>query len=190
MATTVPGGAVSRAQWERQYRDGAWDYLAGTDEAAHYLAIAELCRVHLAGARLLDVGCGAGILCGYLRRDAGIAPSCYTGIDIAQPAVELARASCPGAHIGRHDYSLGPVAGKFDGVIFNETLYYFADPAAILQQAVRCNLHAGGLLIVSMYGEHHAAIWDAVSASCDMVDQRVVENRQHVRWTVRAVRPR
>lgn len=63
-------------------------------------------------------------------------PSCYTGIDISQSAVELARASCPGAHISCHDCSIGPVAGKFGGVIFNETLYYFADPLDILRQAV------------------------------------------------------
>jgi SAM-dependent methyltransferase len=187
---TQDPGQGAREAWERQYRGGGWDYLAGEAEAGHYLAIAQLCGRYLADASLLDIGCGAGILAGYLQRHAAMAPSRYTGIDLAQEAVRQAAASFPGAHFSRLDYNTDAVAGRYDGVIFNETLYYFDNPLAVVDRCIADNMHANSLLIVSMYGGHHEALWDALASRCDTVDQRLVENDGGVRWKIRALRPK
>jgi trans-aconitate methyltransferase len=184
----VKGTSVAREVWEQQYRSGGWDYLAGQDEAGHYLAIAQFCGRYLGDGSVLDIGCGAGILFAYLQRHAGMAPSRYCGIDLAQQAVDQAAAACPGGRFARRDYRGDTVPGRFDVVIFNETLYCFDDPVAILDKSIAENMHAGSLLIVSMYGEHHEAIWDAVAARCNFVDEQVVENSR-VRWKVRVLRP-
>jgi trans-aconitate methyltransferase len=181
---------AAREGWEQQYRSGGWDYLAEESEAGHYLAITQLCGQYLANRSLLDVGCGTGILVGYLQRHAGMAASSYLGVDFAQQAIDQARASCPGARFSRLDYSLDAVAGRYDGVIFNETLYCFDDPLAMIDKCIVDNMHAGSLLIVSMYGDHHEAVWDALASTCDTVDERVVENALGVRWKIRALRPR
>jgi 2-polyprenyl-3-methyl-5-hydroxy-6-metoxy-1,4-benzoquinol methylase len=186
----IKGSPAAREVWEQQYRSGGWDYLAGEDEAGHYLAIAEFCRRHLRGSSLLDIGCGTGILVGCLQRHAGMAPSRYTGIDLAEAAVRQAASSHPGARITRLDYSTDVVPGRYDGVIFNETLYCFDDPVAILDKSIADNMHAGSLLIISMYGDHHEAIWDAIASRCDTVDEQVVENSRGVRWKIRALRPK
>jgi 2-polyprenyl-3-methyl-5-hydroxy-6-metoxy-1,4-benzoquinol methylase len=111
-----------RDAWERQYRSGVWDYLAGAEEAGHYQAIAELYRRYLHGGSVLDIGCGAGILFGWLQSHGGMDPSRYTGIDLAQEAVNHAAASWPGARFSRLDYATETVPGRYDAVIFNETL--------------------------------------------------------------------
>jgi 2-polyprenyl-3-methyl-5-hydroxy-6-metoxy-1,4-benzoquinol methylase len=184
----IKGSAAPREVWEQQYRSRGWDYLASPEEAGHYLAIADLCRRHLSGASLLDIGCGTGILAGYLQRDAGMAPSRYSGIDLAQEAVSQAALSYPGARFSRLDYSTDPVAGRYDGVIFNETIYCFDDPLAIVDKSIVDNMHARSLLIISMYGDHHEALWDAIAARCSTVDERLVENSRGVRWKIRALR--
>jgi trans-aconitate methyltransferase len=182
------GTSVAREVWEQQYRSGGWDYLADQDEAGHYLAIAQFCGRCLGDGSVLDIGCGTGILVAYLQRQAGMAPSRYFGVDLAQQAVDQAAAACPGAHFTRLDYRTDTVPGRFDVVIFNETLYCFDDPVAILDKSIAENMHAGSLLIVSMYGEHHEAIWDAIAARCNIVDEQLVENNR-VRWKVRVLRP-
>jgi 2-polyprenyl-3-methyl-5-hydroxy-6-metoxy-1,4-benzoquinol methylase len=184
----VKGTSVAREVWEQQYRSGGWDYLADQDEAGHYLAIAQFCARYLGDGSVLDIGCGSGILVAHLQRHAGMAPSRYCGIDLAQQAVDQAAACCPGAHFTRLDYRADTVPGRYDVVIFNETLYCFDDPMALLDKSIAENMHAGSLLIVSMYGEHHEAIWDAIAARCNLVDEQVIENSR-VRWKVRVLRP-
>lgn len=190
--TTRPKGSLAeRDVWESQYASGAWDYLGGADEAEHYLAIARFCRRHLPRGALLDIGCGTGILLDYLRREAGIAPSRYTGIDLAQTAVEQAAARHPDAHFAQCDYAAQSLPGRFDAVVFNETLYYFADPLAIVDKCAAENMAAIALLIVSMYGEHHEDIWQALLARFTIVDEDIVDNPQRgARWKVRALRQR
>lgn len=186
----INGAPVAREVWERQYRSGSWDYLAGEEEAGHYLAIAEFCRRHLRDGSVLDIGCGAGILLAYLLRHAGMAPSRYTGIDLAQEAVGQAAASFLDARFSRLDYSSDAAPGRYDGVIFNETLYCFDDPLAIVDKSIAENMHAGSLLIVSMYGDHHEPIWNALAKHCDTIDEQVVENSDKVRWKIQALRPK
>jgi 2-polyprenyl-3-methyl-5-hydroxy-6-metoxy-1,4-benzoquinol methylase len=189
--TTRPKGSpAERHVWENQYASGAWDYLAGADEAGHYLAIAHFCQRHLPRGALLDIGCGTGILLDHLQREAGMQPERYHGIDLAQTAVEQAASSHPRAHFAQCDYAAASLPGRFDAIVFNETLYCFADPLAIIDKCVAQNLAQNGLLIVSMYGEHHEDIWQALLARCALVAEEIVDNPQRgVRWKVRALRP-
>src|SRR6476661_1437142 len=59
-STRPKGAPAERDVWESQYANGAWDYLAGADEAGHYLAIARFCQRHVPHGALLDIGCGTG----------------------------------------------------------------------------------------------------------------------------------
>lgn len=191
---SVQGSPVARDTWESQYASGAWDYLGGVDEAGHYLAIARLCQRHLEGGSLLDIGCGTGLLLGYLRGHAGMEPARYTGIDLAEEAVKRAAARFSQASFRQFDYSAASLPGRHDGVVFNETLYCFADPLAIMDKCIAENCHAGSLLIVSMYsdgGDHHDQIWQALASRCDTMDEEVAENRQRgLVWHIRALRPK
>lgn len=68
------------------YRSGAYDFVEGLDMAPRMGVLAGYIR-HLGLKRVLDVGCGTGLLLGQLDRDTA-----YVGIDISETAIgEAAR---------------------------------------------------------------------------------------------------
>jgi trans-aconitate methyltransferase len=185
----IKGSPAPAAIWDAQYRSGGWDYLESEDELAHYLAICELYQRYLQGRTVLDIGCGTGTLFRHLVERTGMQPSLYLGSDPSEQALQLAASRYPAARFERCDYSVDSIGQRFGCLIFNETLYCFDDPLGILQKGLLNNLEDGGLVIVSMYGDHHEAVWEAVAACCATVDERVVQNSKQVRWKIRVLNP-
>jgi|SRR6185437_9332711 2-polyprenyl-6-hydroxyphenyl methylase/3-demethylubiquinone-9 3-methyltransferase len=99
-------------------------------------------RAPLAGARVLDVGCGGGLLCEALAR----AGARVTGIDLAPGMIEVAQLHATGQAL-EIDYRVAPAeslleraAGSFDIVTSMEMLEHVPDPrqmTATLAQLVR-----------------------------------------------------
>jgi 2-polyprenyl-6-hydroxyphenyl methylase / 3-demethylubiquinone-9 3-methyltransferase len=107
-------------------------------------------RTSLAGRRVLDVGCGGGLLSESLAR----AGAQVTGIDLAPGMVEVARlhAAEGGLAIDYRVASAEELAqagpGQFDVVTCMEMLEHVPDPAAMTASLVRL-LAPGGALFVS-----------------------------------------
>ena len=107
-------------------------------------------RAGIAGKRVLDVGCGGGLLSeGMARRGAQV-----TGIDLAPGAIEVAKLHALEAGIAM-DYRLVPVetlaesaAGSYDLVTCLEMLEHVPDPAAILA-AIAHLVRPGGDVVCS-----------------------------------------
>lgn len=101
----------------------------------------------LAGKRVLDVGCGAGLLCEPLARLGGA----VTGVDAAEENIAAAREHATGAGLAI-DYRWGDVAGLelagFDLVTAMEVIEHVADKPAFLA-ALAAALTPGGLMILS-----------------------------------------
>ena len=100
----------------------------------------------LSGLRILDIGCGAGLLCEPLARLGAK----VTGVDASPEVIAVARqhASAMGLSI---DYRAGDVQeleGQFDLVTSLEVIEHVAEPAAFLKALAR-RLAPGGLLILS-----------------------------------------
>ncbi|MES1926903.1 bifunctional 2-polyprenyl-6-hydroxyphenol methylase/3-demethylubiquinol 3-O-methyltransferase UbiG [Salinisphaera sp. T31B1] len=107
-------------------------------------------RAPLAGKRVLDVGCGAGILCEALaRRGAKV-----TGLDLAPELIEAARAHAAEADLeidyrctSSRDVS-AEQAGTFDIVVCYEMLEHVDEPAYVVEDcAMACA--PGGQLFFS-----------------------------------------
>jgi 2-polyprenyl-6-hydroxyphenyl methylase / 3-demethylubiquinone-9 3-methyltransferase len=104
-------------------------------------------RFPLAGKKVLDVGCGAGLLCEPLARLGGD----VTGVDAAPEniAVAAAHANAGGLKI---EYRAGEIGqqklGLFDVVTSMEVIEHVADPAAFLTQLL-ARLKPDGLLLLS-----------------------------------------
>ena len=103
-------------------------------------------RTKLAGARVLDVGCGGGLLCEAFAR----AGAKVTGIDLAPGMIEVARlhAAEQGLDITYNVVSAEEITGGFDVVTCMEMLEHVPDPermTATLAKLVR----PGGAVFVS-----------------------------------------
>ncbi|MBS0422483.1 MAG: bifunctional 2-polyprenyl-6-hydroxyphenol methylase/3-demethylubiquinol 3-O-methyltransferase UbiG [Proteobacteria bacterium] len=84
-------------------------------------------RATLAGMRVLDVGCGGGLLCEALAR----AGAKVTGIDLAPGMIEVARlhAAEQGLDITYKMTAAEEIGGEFDVVTCMEMLEHVPDPA-------------------------------------------------------------
>jgi len=101
------------------------------------------------GLRVLDVGCGAGLLCEPLaRRGARV-----TGIDAAERNIAAARAHAAGESLPI-DYRVGEPAAaigadeQFDLVLLLEVVEHVADVESFVAAAAR-HVAPGGLLVAS-----------------------------------------
>jgi 2-polyprenyl-6-hydroxyphenyl methylase/3-demethylubiquinone-9 3-methyltransferase len=115
-------------------------------------------RIALRGAKVLDVGCGGGLLSEALAREGAE----VTAIDLAPDLVKVAKLH--GLESGmKVDYRVQPVEalaaaqpGAFDAVTCMEMLEHVPDPGAILS-ACATLLKPGGRLFVSTLNRTPAA---------------------------------
>ena len=107
-------------------------------------------RCTLAGARVLDVGCGGGLLAESLAR----AQARVTAIDLAPTMVETARLHALDSgleidyRVDSAEMLLGSHAGKFDVLTCMEMLEHVPDPAATMTVLARL-VRPGGDVFVS-----------------------------------------
>ncbi len=146
---------VSQAEIEKfgQLARRWWDE-NGPQRALHELNPARLGyvseRTTLRGARVLDVGCGGGLLSEALARSGAL----VTALDLAPELIDVAKLHLLESGL-KVDYRLQSVeslaeemAGSFDAICCMEMLEHVPDPAAILR-ACASLLKPGGRLFLS-----------------------------------------
>lgn len=185
-----PDSLLQSAQtWDAQYAAGRWDFLAELSELARFSILAGyICHLK-PGGRVLDTGCGQGVL---LRRLPSSCYSRYVGIDLSASAVSVAR-----EHGNERSTFLAADCEQyspdeqFDVMVFNEVLCCLNDPLRTVRRYAR-SLNPGGLLLVSLC--------TAARGSCSLLSQlkrayatvdevRVVHTGRKVSWTCLALRP-
>jgi 2-polyprenyl-6-hydroxyphenyl methylase/3-demethylubiquinone-9 3-methyltransferase len=107
-------------------------------------------RARLAGARVLDVGCGGGLLCEALHREGAN----VTGIDLAEGMVEVARLHAAEQNLPI-EYRLADAeslaaaqAGQFDVVTCMEMLEHVPQPDATVAAFAKL-VRPGGSVFIS-----------------------------------------
>ena len=107
-------------------------------------------RAELAQRRVLDVGCGGGLLCEALCRHGAH----VTGIDLAPSMIEVARLHAHESQLSI-DYELGSAEqyaaqarGQFDVITCMELIEHIPSPASLLAAMARL-LRPGGALFLS-----------------------------------------
>jgi len=96
--------------------------------------------------KILDYGCGTGILCPYIKAKFN---SSYTGIDISKDMLKLAKAKFPEAKLLQMDgESLKFKPNSFDAVIVFGSLHHVPDPKKAVME-IRKVLSSNGVLLIS-----------------------------------------
>lgn len=201
-------------EWDAQWAGGRWDFLADKGEVERFRVVAGLIE-HLAPpGEVLDVGCGEGLLCGYLEPERG----CH-GIDLSREAIARAALRFGGPEAGRairRARSRGPgtaaaTAGdrgrrvaatafevadaetwrpdrRFAAVVLNECLYYFRRPLAGARRYLDA-LEPRGAMIVSMFrGPRSDAIARRLAAELPVAEEIELALGAK-RWRIAVFRP-
>ncbi|HEU4384744.1 MAG TPA: methyltransferase domain-containing protein [Anaeromyxobacteraceae bacterium] len=100
-----------------------------------------------AGSRVLDAGCGPGLVAeAFLRAGHWV-----TGVDLSEEMVARARARCAG-HGDRANFERqslhDPLEGPFDAAVSRMVLHHVLDPAAFLRRQAEL-LRPGGVLLAA-----------------------------------------
>lgn len=126
----------------------------GPSRALHDLNPARLeyvrAHVRLRGARILDVGCGGGLLAEAMAAEGAD----VLGIDLSPSVLDVARLHAleSGISVAYRQISIEALAdaepGAFDAITCMEMLEHVPDPAAIINAAAAL-LKPGGILLLS-----------------------------------------
>ena len=128
-----------------------------------------------AGSRVLDIGCGQGVLGALLAaEDRNIR---YRGIDLGAREIERARAAAPaGSQLEAGDMRITEF-GSADVVVILDVLHYVApDEQAAVLRKVRDALAGGGTLLMRV-ADASAGIRFRITAALDLAATRLRGNK-------------
>ena len=78
----------------------------------------------------------------------------------------------------------------YHAMVFNECLYYLADPVGVLQHYA-AHLDGDGAFIISMYVETQTLrLWDMLDREFDIVDAVHITHQSGTAWIVKVLRGR
>lgn len=143
---------VSDTEWDHEFSKGKWEYLGkSTVERARNSVISGVFALgHAPSGRILDVGCGEGVLSDYLNVDQ---KKLYLGIDLSSAAITIAKKKRSTLNYMQADATAfpAPLGYTYDVIVFNEMLYY-TDHSALLQKySAKEYLSKNGIIVISVW---------------------------------------
>lgn len=123
------------------------------DKACSY--VVEAVKAAGASGRILDVGCGPGVLVPHLTK-AGVLPKQITGTDLSPEMIRNAQSQHRGVDFIAADFlkEFNDDAG-FDGIIFCSALHDMPEPVEALKKAKSLLRPSGKLVILHAQGASH-----------------------------------
>jgi SAM-dependent methyltransferase len=156
-------------------------------KTAQLSAIAGYLRDTIGAGHVLDLGCGQGVLFHHLSPHFR-----YTGIDISPEAISRAqsregRSEDASFHVA--DSATYEPGDPFHAFVFNESLYYLADPVGTVKRYER-QLSKGGVYVISMYrAQASRSVWKALNGHRTANDTVRVQHRSGTTWDISLYRP-
>jgi len=180
-----------REKMDSDYAHGKWDYLRGIGELGRFSILVGYCHFLKPGGRILEIGCGEGILQERLDRTRY---SRYVGVDVSAEAVDraTARGGDDRTAFVCADAALWQPEETFDLIVFNECLEYFDDPLAVVRHYEPA-LAPDGAFLVSMFTGVETArtlrIWKWLESVYSVEDATRVTNKAGISWILKVLKP-
>lgn len=130
------------------------------------------------GARVLDVGCGAGLFTAIIRDERG------AQVVAIEPNLERAtRARLEGLDVRHAELTdeLLQALGTFDVILFADVLEHLVDPAAVLRLTL-AGLRPGGCVIASVPNVAHWTVRLALARGKFEYEPIGIMDATHLRW--------
>lgn len=143
-----------KLRWNRQYKNGKWNYLFNQDENPRYAKIIELITHYTDQPKLLDLGAGEGVL-RYKLNEKGVKLQHYCGIDFSVVSIQKAKAfQFENSNFFVEDLHYYEANQVYDVIVLNEAFYYINQKLKneVLDRIISA-IAKDGLLIVSMFKE-------------------------------------
>jgi 2-polyprenyl-3-methyl-5-hydroxy-6-metoxy-1,4-benzoquinol methylase len=146
---------VTDAVWDSEFSQGKWEYLGiSTRERARNAVISGVFALkHAPAGRILDVGCGEGVLTDYLNVAQ---KKLYSGIDLSTAAIAIAKKKRSTLNFMQADATAfpPPVGYTYDVIVFNEMLYYTDHNELIKRYSAKEFLSENGIIVISVWYTH------------------------------------
>ena len=155
------GRPISSTEWNRDFAAGNWNYLSNLSETSRYAIIHNYAVRLISPARILDIGCGTGVLRSFFAENE---IASYVGLDISSEAIRLSNANhYPSSTFLVSDFDQNEPVSSHDIVIFNESIGYAKDPGETFRRYWSA-LPQGGISIISMhdYDLRSRAAWNRI----------------------------
>ncbi len=134
------------------------------------------------GARVLDVGCGTGVVSALLKELSGCD---IIGIEPEPARAAIARSRGLKVIEGYLTESMASELGRFDAIIFADVLEHLAEPAALLTCAAGF-LAPNGFIMASVPNAAHWTLrWDLMRGRFNYEDCGIMD-ATHLRWFTHA----
>lgn len=171
--------------WDEQYALKQWDYLENISELARYSIITGYIFYLNQKGSILEIGCGTGLLYKQLKN---LKIKKYKGIDLSGTAIEIARKNNDAAPVfAVADGKDFRDSGKYDVIVFNESLYYFDDCIKVLAHYKQL-LIKNGVFIVSMVVDWKSDIyWKQIEKAYNILDSVQFKNKSGVTWNCKVI---
>lgn len=176
--------------WDKQYKDGVWNFLDSVDELANYMVtvgyVHHFSKSLNDAPRVLDLGCGDGNLAALLSH---FQMKSYLGLDVSVEAVRQATAcNIPAARFQIANFEAFELTEKFDFILSTGSISYATDPVVVLQRYADA-LSENGAFIISLwrYG-YNGVIWQNIEKHFEVLDAAVVTNRNGQMWDIKVIR--
>lgn len=162
-----------------------WARLRSTSEVGRYAVIQGFFQHFTPGGSVLDVGCSDGIL------QERLSYGRYTGIDLfADTIARASRKNDATTRFLQADAATYAPDEQFDAIIWNECLYYLAEPIEVIQR-YRGYLRPGGVIIVSMFYQTYATrrLFRRLRVLGEPAAELRISTTEGAAWMVRVYRP-
>ena len=190
LAPMGKGSPLSKELWDSRYRDGySENQLRSLNDFARYMIIAGYVHFLFKRPKILDIGCGDGILVEVMPCSSF---ESYLGIDVSAEAVKKAESlAVPRVRFEVCNFEEWTPAEKYDVIIFNESLYYAKHPSKLVLDYAE-SLNDGGLIIVSMcrFLHHPAMLWRSLKKLFDTVDSTVIKTYKGELYNIKVLKKR
>ena len=134
--------------WDKEYGSGFAEQLRLPEALEHNHTLVEFLVSAKKNKRILDVGCGEGLILEALEKWGY---ESYVGMDFSEVALRIASKQANAKTVFVHAVAESFVPdGEFDAIIFNECLYYLREPLRVVRHYEKF-LSAGGVMAVSLF---------------------------------------